>query len=42
MNELTIHDYFKAKGLNEYGIAGLMGNLFAESGLNPPQFTKQL
>ena len=35
MNELTIHDYFKAKGLNEYGIAGLMGNLFAESGLNP-------
>lgn len=35
MNELTIHDYLKAKGLNEYGIAGLMGNLFAESGLNP-------
>lgn len=35
MNELTIHDYFQKKGLNEYGIAGLMGNLFAESGLNP-------
>lgn len=35
MNEQTIHDYFKAKGLNEYGVAGLMGNLFAESGLNP-------
>lgn len=35
MNELTIHDYLKRKGLNEYGIAGLMGNLFAESGLNP-------
>lgn len=35
MNELTIHDYLKAKGLNEYGIAGLMGNLFAESGLDP-------
>ena len=35
MNELTIHSYLKAKGLNEYGIAGLMGNLFAESGLNP-------
>ena len=35
MNELTIHDYFKAKGLNEYAISGLMGNLFAESGLNP-------
>ena len=35
MNELTIHDYLQKKGLNEYGIAGLMGNLFAESGLNP-------
>ena len=35
MNELTIHDYFQKKGLNEYGIAGLLGNLFAESGLNP-------
>lgn len=35
MNELVIHSYFKEKGLNEYGIAGLMGNLFAESGLNP-------
>lgn len=30
MNELTIHDYLKAKGLNEYGITGLMGNLFAQ------------
>lgn len=35
MNELVIHDYLKKKGLNEYGIAGLMGNLFAESALNP-------
>lgn len=35
MNELTIHDYLQKKGLSEYGIAGLMGNLFAESGLNP-------
>ena len=35
MNELVIHDYLRAKGLNEYGVAGLMGNLFAESGLNP-------
>lgn len=26
-------NYFKAKGLNDYGIAGLMGNLYAESGL---------
>lgn len=25
--------YFKAKGLNDYGVAGLMGNLYAESGL---------
>ena len=29
----VIWDYFKAKGLNDYGIAGLMGNLYAESGL---------
>lgn len=35
MNELTIYSYLKAKGLSEYGIAGLMGNLFAESGLSP-------
>jgi hypothetical protein len=35
MNEQIIHDYFQRKGLNEYGIAGLMGNLFAESALNP-------
>lgn len=35
MNEQVIHDYFQKKGLNEYGIAGLMGNLFAESALNP-------
>ena len=35
MNEQMIHDYFQKKGLNEYGIAGLLGNLFAESGLNP-------
>ena len=31
----VIWDFFKAKGLNDYGIAGLMGNLFAESGLKP-------
>ena len=35
MYEVEIHDYLKKKGLPEYGIAGLMGNLFAESGLNP-------
>ena len=26
-------EYFKSKGLNDYGVAGLMGNLYAESGL---------
>lgn len=31
----TIWDYFKAKGLNDYAVAGLMGNLEAESALNP-------
>ena len=28
-------NYFKKKGLNDYGIAGLMGNLYAESALRP-------
>ena len=28
-------DYFKSQGLNDYGIAGLMGNLYAESALRP-------
>lgn len=27
--------YLKSAGLNDFGVAGLMGNLFAESGLNP-------
>lgn len=30
-----VWDFYKAKGLNDYGIAGLMGNLYCESGLNP-------
>lgn len=30
-----IWDYFKSKIGNEYGVAGLMGNLYAESALNP-------
>lgn len=34
-NEEMIWNYLKAKGLNDYGVAGLMGNLYAESGLNP-------
>lgn len=32
-NEKQIWDFLKNKGLNDYGCAGLMGNLFAESGL---------
>lgn len=34
-NEEKIWNYLKGKGLNDYGASGLMGNLFAESGLNP-------
>lgn len=34
-NAQVIWSYLKSKGLNDYGIAGLMGNLYAESGLNP-------
>lgn len=34
-NEKIIWDYLKTKGLNDYGTAGLMGNLYAESALNP-------
>lgn len=33
--EQTIWNYFKGKIGNEYGVAGLMGNLQAESGLYP-------
>lgn len=32
-NMIFIWNFFKAKGLSDYGIAGLMGNLYAESGL---------
>jgi hypothetical protein len=34
-NEEKIWNFLKSKGLNDYGAAGLMGNLYAESGLNP-------
>lgn len=34
-NEQKIWNYLKAKGLPDCGIAGLMGNLYAESGLIP-------
>ncbi len=30
-----IRNYFSDKGLNDYAIAGLLGNLYCESGLNP-------
>lgn len=32
--EKTIWDFLKNKGLNDYAAAGIMANLFAESGLN--------
>lgn len=34
-NEQKIWNYLIGKGLNACGVAGLMGNLYAESGLNP-------
>ena len=34
-NEEKIWNYFKCKGLSNAGIAGLMGNLYAESGFRP-------
>lgn len=34
-NEQKIWNYLKSKLGNDYGVAGLMGNLYAESGLNP-------
>lgn len=34
-NEEKIWSYLKAQGLNDCGVAGLMGNLYAESGLQP-------
>lgn len=33
-NERYIWNYLKSKGLSDYGCAGLLGNLWAESGLN--------
>lgn len=34
-NEEKIWNFLKAKGLNDYGAAGLLGNLYAESALRP-------
>ena len=33
--EKQIWDFLKAEGFNDYGVAGLMGNLYAESSLKP-------
>ena len=33
--EEQIWNFLKSKGLNDYGVASLMGNMYAESGLNP-------
>lgn len=33
--EAKIWNYLKGKGLSDHGVAGLMGNLYAESGLRP-------
>lgn len=34
-NAKTTWDFLKSKGFNDYAVAGIMGNLWAESGLNP-------
>jgi hypothetical protein len=34
-NEQIIWQYLKSQGLTNAGVAGLMGNLFAESALRP-------
>ena len=35
INDKVMWNYFKSKGLNDFGVAGLMGNLYAESGFKP-------
>ena len=35
MNKQIIWNYFKNKGFTDCGIAGLMANLYVESGFNP-------
>lgn len=34
-NAEKIWNYFKSKGFNDFGASGMMGNLYAESGLKP-------
>lgn len=35
MNETAVWKYLKSQGLTSAGVAGLMGNIYAESGLDP-------
>ena len=39
--EKRIWDFLKAEGFNDFGVAGLMGNLLAESGLRPNNMEDQ-
>ena len=39
--EKQIWDFLKSKGFNDYGVAGLMGNLLAESDLRPNNMEDQ-
>ena len=39
--EKRIWDFIKAEGFNDFGVAGLMGNLFVESGLRPNNMEDQ-
>ena len=34
-NEKIIWDYLKQQEISDYGVAGIMGNLYAESALSP-------
>lgn len=34
-NPSTIWNYFNGKGLNDFAVAGIMGNIYAESGFKP-------
>ena len=38
-NEEKAWNFLKGKIPNDFGVAGLMGELFAESGLNPVSYT---
>lgn len=39
--EKKIWDFLKSEGFNDFGVAGLMGNLYAESGLQPNNMENQ-